>query len=99
MKEKMAHAVDAELQKKTLARLKRVEGQVRGIARMVEDERYCVDILDQISSVQEALAGVGKLLMKNHLRHCVAHAVKHGEAARQEQMYEEIAELMGRQWR
>lgn len=64
---------------KNLARLKRIEGQVRGIAQMVEDDRYCVDVLTQIAAVQSALRSVGKELLRHHLKHCVADAAKHGE--------------------
>ena len=96
---KKAHGVDAELQAKALARLKRIEGQVRGIHKMVEDGRYCADILEQISSVQEALVGVSKTLMKNHLRHCVTSAVKSGDHDRSDRMYDEIVDILGRHWR
>lgn len=94
-----AHGVDAELQAKALLRLKRIEGQVRGLQRMVEEGRYCADILEQISSVQESLVGVGKVLMKNHLRHCVSRAVQSGEAAQTERVYDELVEILGRHWR
>jgi CsoR family transcriptional regulator, copper-sensing transcriptional repressor len=81
------------------ARLRRIEGQVRGLQRMVEEDRYCADILTQISSVQQALRAVGKLLLRNHLEHCVTQAVRSGEAAEAERVYEEIVELMDRQAR
>jgi CsoR family transcriptional regulator, copper-sensing transcriptional repressor len=55
-----------------LRRLRKIEGQVRGIERMVEDERYCVEILDQIAAARTALERVGLLLLENHARHCVA---------------------------
>jgi len=62
-----AAGVDAELKAANMNRLKRIEGQVRGLRKMVEDDRYCADILVQVASVQEALRGVGRNLMKNHL--------------------------------
>lgn len=61
-----------------LARLRRIEGQVRGIANMVEEDRYCVDVLTQIAAVQSALRSVGKELLRHHLKHCVADAARLG---------------------
>ena len=61
-----------------LKRLRRIEGQVRGIAGMVEDERYCIDVLEQISAATRALQSVALLLLDDHLSHCVAHAVAAG---------------------
>jgi CsoR family transcriptional regulator, copper-sensing transcriptional repressor len=61
-----------------LNRLKRIEGQVRGIQKMVEDDRYCVDILVQMSAINAALKKVGFQLMEKHTHHCVANAVKEG---------------------
>ncbi len=59
-------------------RLKRIEGQVRGLQRMVDDDKYCIDILTQINSVQAALEGVSLLLTEDHMRHCVVEAVQAG---------------------
>lgn len=64
---------------RNLARLKRIEGQVRGIAQMVEGDRYCVDVLTQIAATQSALRSVGKELLRHHLKHCVADAARLGE--------------------
>ncbi len=61
-----------------LTRLRRIEGQVRGLQKMLEDDRYCADILTQISSVQEALRAVGRELMRHHLKHCASSAVRVG---------------------
>src|SRR5919202_6372239 len=69
-----AVAVDPEIKARNLTRLRRIEGQVRGLQRMVEEDRYCPDIMTQISSVQEALRAVGRELMRNHLRHCATEA-------------------------
>lgn len=88
-----ALAVDADIKAANLARLKRIEGQVRGLHRMVEGDRYCADILAQLSAVHEALRGVGRELMRNHLRHCLAHAQKTDSDAA-EVMYDELVELM-----
>ena len=63
-------AVDADIKDANLKRLRRIEGQVRGLQKMVEEDRYCPDIITQIASVQEALRGVGRQLLRNHLKHC-----------------------------
>lgn len=78
---------------RNLTRLRRIEGQVRGLQRMVEEDRYCTEIMTQIASVHEALRGVSRELMRNHLRHCTADAVKSGDA-RAEEIYEELLDLM-----
>jgi DNA-binding FrmR family transcriptional regulator len=75
-KSRKALAVDPEIKSSNLKRLRRIEGQVRGLQRLVEEHRYCADILVQISSVQEALRSVGLALMKNHLRHCASEAIR-----------------------
>jgi DNA-binding FrmR family transcriptional regulator len=91
-----AVAVDPEVKTTNLHRLRRIEGQVRGLQKMVEEERYCADILVQMASVQEALRGVSKELMRNHLRHCATQAIRKGTGAEAEAMYEELVELMDR---
>ena len=89
-----AAGVEPEIRDAVLKRLKRIEGQVRGLQRMVEEERYCADILMQIASVHEALRGVGKLLMRNHLEHCVTDALRSGDRLEAERAYGEVLELM-----
>jgi DNA-binding FrmR family transcriptional regulator len=89
-----ALAVDPEIKSSNLKRLRRIEGQVRGLQRLVEEDRYCADILIQISSVQEALRSVGRALMKNHLRHCASEAIRDAAPGRAESMYEELLNLM-----
>jgi CsoR family transcriptional regulator, copper-sensing transcriptional repressor len=89
-----AAAVTPELQQQALARLKRIEGQVRGLQRMVAEERYCPDILTQVAAAHEALRSVGKLLMRNHLEHCVTGALRSGDPARAEATWQEILDLM-----
>lgn len=93
---RMAAGVEPELKKKALARLKRIEGQVRGIQRMVEEGRYCGDILVQIGSAQEALRSAGRVLMRNHLEHCITKAIRSGDRLEAERAYEEILDLMYR---
>lgn len=76
-----------------LARLQRIEGQVRGLSRMVEEDRYCVEVLTQIAAVHSALRAVGKELLRGHLKHCVTDAVQAG-GKRAEDAYDELIELM-----
>lgn len=94
--ERKATGVDAEAKERNRKRLRRIEGQVRGLQRMVDEDRYCADILTQISSVHEALRSVGRELMRNHLRHCAAAAIRSGDEAESERMYDEIVEMMYR---
>jgi len=91
-----AHALsmDPEAKHAIGSRLKRIEGQVRGLQKMVEEERYCADVLMQLASVQEALRGTGRVLLHNHLRHCAAAAIRSGDPEKAEAMYEELMELM-----
>ena len=89
-----ALAVDPEIKLSNLKRLRRIEGQVRGLQRLVDEDRYCADILVQISSVQEALRSVGRALMRNHLRHCASEAIRDTASGRAEAMYEELLNLM-----
>jgi DNA-binding FrmR family transcriptional regulator len=88
-----AHAVDRELKRRAATRLRRIEGQIRGVQRMVEDERYCADVLMQISAVQESLRSVAQLLLRNHLQHCATDAIRSKNVARREEMYDELSEL------
>ncbi len=86
-------AVDPEIKRTVLNRLRRIEGQVRGLQRMVEEERYCADIVTQISSVQEALRGTARSVLQNHLRHCATAAFRSGDPAQSEAMYAELLDL------
>ena len=86
-----AVGVDPDAKDRNLKRLRRIEGQVRGLQKMVDDDRYCADILTQISSVHEALRAVGRELMRNHLKHCAAAAINSGDG---EAMYDELVEMM-----
>ena len=90
-----AVAVDPDAKARNLKRLRRVEGQVRGIQKMVDDDRYCADVLTQISAVHEALRAVARELMRNHLKHCATAAIR-GTPAEAEAMYDELVELMHR---
>jgi len=76
-----------------LRRLKLIEGQTRGIARMVAEDQYCIDILTQISAVQSALKAVSLGLLEDHLGHCVAHAIQHGGQEADEKIAEATAAI------
>ena len=93
--EKKAVAVDPEIKTRNLARLRRIEGQVRGLQRLVDEDKYCADIMTQIASVHEALRSVGRELMRNHLKHCATAAIR-GDEVQAERMYDELVDLMYR---
>ena len=92
--EPKALAVDPTIKAANLKRLRRIEGQIRGLQKMVEGDRYCADIMVQISSVQEALRAVGRSLMRNHLRHCATQAISKGSPGEAEAMYDELLDLI-----
>lgn len=77
-------------------RLARVEGQVRGVSKMIEEDRYCLDVLTQLRAVRAALAKVEQELLKDHLTHCIEDAIVSGNAAEQRKKAEELIELLGR---
>lgn len=87
---------DQKLKEQLHARLKRIEGQVRGVQRMIDEERYCGDVLTQISAVQESLRKVGEALLRDHLRHCVTAAIASDDAHRKEEMYDELTSLFNK---
>lgn len=80
-------------------RLKRIEGQVRGVLRMVEDDRYCVDVLTQINAVRAALHKVEEQILRDHVAHCVAGAFVSGDLVEQRHKVEELVETIGRMTR
>ena len=82
-----------------LKRLSRIEGQVRGLSRMVEEDRYCIDIITQLSAVRAALRKVEEEVLRDHVAHCVEHAIAHGDADEQRKKVAEIVEVMGRSGR
>lgn len=91
-----AVAVDPEVKHAITTRLRRIEGQIRGLQRMVDEERYCADVLVQMSSVQEVLRGVSRELLHNHLKHCATEAIRSGDQDQANAMYEELLDLMYR---
>ena len=89
-----AAGVDPEIKQANRNRLRRIEGQIRGLQKMVEEDRYCPDVIVQIASVQEALRAVARNLMRNHLHHCAAKAIQSGRKQEAEAMYDELLELI-----
>jgi DNA-binding FrmR family transcriptional regulator len=90
----------AEMQENTkstcLKRLSRIEGQVRGLARMIEDDRYCIDVITQISAVRAALGRVEEEILRDHVGHCVEHAIASGNSADQRQKVAELMDVLAR---
>ena len=80
----------------TLKRLSRIEGQVRGIARMLAADRYCIDIVTQIGAVRAALRRVEEEILRDHVAHCVEHAIASGDKSDQRRKIAELMEVMGR---
>lgn len=81
---------------KLLNRLHRIEGQVRGVARMVEEDRYCIDVLTQLQAIRAALARVETEMLKNHLDHCIEGAIIAGDVAEQRKKATELVQLLDR---
>jgi DNA-binding FrmR family transcriptional regulator len=90
---RQAVGVDPDIKERNLKRLRRIEGQIRGLQRMVEQDRYCADVLIQISSVHEALRGVGRELVRNHLKHCATSAIRKSDEEA-EKMYDELVDMI-----
>jgi CsoR family transcriptional regulator, copper-sensing transcriptional repressor len=88
--------MDGETKAAALKRLSRIEGQVRGVARMVESDRYCVDVMTQLSAVRSALKAVEDELLRDHVAHCVENAIASGDAADQRRKVAELIEVLGR---
>ncbi len=92
--ERKAVAVEPDIKQSNLRRLRRIEGQIRGLQKMVDEERYCADIVIQVASIQEALRGVAKSLMRNHLHHCASEAIRKGTEKEASAMYDELLDLI-----
>jgi len=88
--------MQVEIKPKVINRLNRIEGQVRGIVRMVEDDRYCVDILTQVQAVRAALTRVENEILKDHMDHCVMQAMTGHDLADRKAKANELVELLGR---
>lgn len=81
---------------KVLARIRRIAGQLEGVARMIEEDRYCVDVLLQIASAQAALGQAGKVVLRSHVETCVTAALESGKAAERKQKIDELMEVFAR---
>jgi DNA-binding FrmR family transcriptional regulator len=81
---------------KLLSRLSRIEGQVRGIARMLEDDRYCIEVLDQVQAIKAALKKVEDEILKGHAAHCVSHAIDKGDREDARAKFNELIDLFAR---
>ena len=86
--------MDEKLKKSQLARLGRIEGQVRGVARMIEEDRYCIDVLTQIRAVRAALDRVEQETLSDHLQHCVAHAMGSGSKEDRQRTIDELIAVL-----
>jgi DNA-binding FrmR family transcriptional regulator len=91
--------MDQSEKPKLLNRLRRIEGQVRGVARMVEDDRYCIDVLTQIQAVRAALGRVESEMLRGHLGHCIESAIVSGDTVEQRRKASELIELLERSGR
>jgi CsoR family transcriptional regulator, copper-sensing transcriptional repressor len=82
-----------------LKRLHRIEGQVRGVARMIEEDRYCIDVVTQVCAIRAALARVEDEIIRDHVDHCVEHAIMSGGRAEQRRKVLELVDALGRMGR
>jgi DNA-binding FrmR family transcriptional regulator len=90
------NGVNAATKKACAARLGRIEGQVRGIARMLDEDRYCIDVITQIQAVKAALKRVEEEMLRDHVSHCVDEAIRSGDAKQQRQKVAELMQVLGR---
>jgi CsoR family transcriptional regulator, copper-sensing transcriptional repressor len=89
-------AMRDEIKSSCLKRLKRIEGQIRGLAKMVEDDRYCIDVVTQIGAARAALRRVEEEVLRDHVAHCVEHAISSGDKADQRRKIAELMDVIGR---
>ncbi len=87
---------DHQMKQQVQIRLKRIEGQVRGIQKMVDEDRYCVDILIQISAIHESLRKVSEVLLRDHIGHCVSAAARSSDPSKAAKIYDELADLFNK---
>jgi DNA-binding FrmR family transcriptional regulator len=85
-----------EIKQACLKRLQRIEGQVRGLTRMVDEDRYCIDVVTQISAVRAALRRLEEEILRDHVAHCVEHAITSGDKADQRRKVAELMDVIGR---
>jgi DNA-binding FrmR family transcriptional regulator len=85
-----------DTKKTCLSRLSRIEGQVRGLSKMVEDDRYCIDVVNQVQAVIAALKKVESEILRDHIAHCVEHAIRSGDKKAQREKVSELVETLAR---
>ena len=88
--------MQGETKKSCLARMRRIEGQVRGLSKMVEDDRYCIDVVNQVQAVIAALKKVEGEILHDHIAHCVEHAIRSGDKKAQREKVSELVETLAR---
>ena len=86
--------ISVEHKADALTRLRRIEGQVKGLQKMVEEGRYCVEVLQQLAAVQEALRGVTKVIMRNYLENCVTNALRSGDSREARDIHDEVMRVI-----
>lgn len=86
----------SDVKESCIARLRRIEGQVRGLARMVEEDRYCIDVVTQVQAVRAALKRVEEEVLRDHVAHCVEHAIRSGDAREQRKKVAELMQVLGK---
>lgn len=88
--------MDEKTKSSTLKRLSRIEGQVRGLSRMVDEDRYCIDVVTQISAVRAALRRAEEEVLREHVAHCVEHAIASGDSQQQREKVAELFDVLAR---
>ena len=88
--------MQSDVKESCTARLRRIEGQVRGLVRMVEDDRYCIDVITQVQAVRAALKRVEEEVLRDHVAHCVEHAIQSGDAREQRKKVAELMDVLGK---
>lgn len=88
--------MQADVKESCIARLHRIEGQVRGLTRMVEEDRYCIDVVTQVQAVRAALKRVEEEVLHDHVAHCVEHAIQSGDAREQRKKVAELMQVLGK---
>ena len=88
--------MQADVKDSCTARLRRIEGQVRGLVRMVEEDRYCIDVITQVQAVRAALKRVEEEVLRDHVAHCVEHAIQSGDSREQRKKVAELMHVLGK---
>jgi len=88
--------MQADAKTSVLKRLQRIEGQVRGLSRMVDEDRYCIDVITQVAAVRAALRGVEEEILRDHVGHCVEHAIASGNKSDQRKKVAELMDVLAR---